>query len=86
MRISAAEYIEKGMEFEDMREFTEAINCYKQALKIDPRNLSAWIKIGELYSHTNNIDEAMTIFHKVLELDPTNRIALEYRRLFTEKC
>ena len=86
MNQSAEDHIQKGLEFEDNLEFTEAITCYKEALKIDPENLSTWIKIGELHSFTNDIDKAMQIFHKVLEIDPQNRIALEYRRLFGEKC
>ncbi|MHA1453841.1 MAG: tetratricopeptide repeat protein [Promethearchaeota archaeon] len=86
MSMTAADYIEKGMKFENDQEYYEAIHCYEKALESDPRNLTAWIKIGEIHSYTNDVDKAMDIFSKLLEIDPQNRIALEYRRLFGGKC
>ncbi len=86
MILTAEHYIEKGMEFEDNQEFYNAITCYEKAIEMEPENLTAMIKIGELYSYTHDIDKAMEIFNRVLQIDPKNRTALEYRLFFGEKC
>ena len=86
MALTAADYIEKGLEFEDSREYYEAIHCYEKALETDPRNLTAWVKIGEIHSYKNDLNKAMATFTKVLDINPQNRTALEYRRFFGEKC
>jgi len=86
MSTTAAKFIESGLEFEASQDYNEAIQSYEKALESDPRNLTAWVKIGEIHSYKNDIEKAMDIFTKVLEIDSTNRVALEYRRLFGEKC
>ena len=86
MNSTTAKYINKGIEYEENNEFHRAIEIYKKALEMEPNNLTALIKMGEIYSFINDIDRAMQIFTIVLDLDPKNRVALEYRRLFGEKC
>ena len=82
----ASNFIEEGLDYENDRDWYNAIESYEKALELDPKNLTAWIRNGELHSYLNRPDNAMDCFNKVLELDPENRIALEYRRVFGEKC
>jgi cytochrome c-type biogenesis protein CcmH/NrfG len=40
-----------------------------------PRNLDAWLTIGENFAKTNDRDKAKAAFRKVLEIEPGNTTA-----------
>ena len=44
----------------------------QDAVKQDPKNLRAWIELGNLMMDTQKFDEAVTAYSKALELDPKN--------------
>jgi len=48
------------------------IKTLKEILAKDPNNLTALIRLGNIYMDTNRFQEAIQYYSKVLELDPRN--------------
>jgi tetratricopeptide (TPR) repeat protein len=48
----------------------------KHALRINPRFVTAWLNLGNLYEDWGRADDARTAYEQVLHLDPTNGRAL----------
>jgi tetratricopeptide (TPR) repeat protein len=44
----------------------------KEAVKNDPKNAAAWIKLGNTYMDTRRFNEAIDAYSKALALDPKN--------------
>ena len=51
--------------------FKDAIKCFEQILKIDPRNSTSLSYIGNCLHKSNNITEAINYYRKALSTDPT---------------
>ena len=54
----------------------EAEKYYNQAIRIDPRFLEAYLKLGNLYREEDLYEKAATILRAALELDPQSKEAL----------
>jgi tetratricopeptide (TPR) repeat protein len=48
------------------------IRILNEAVKKDPRNLDAWIKLGNTMMDTSRFNEAILAYQKVLDIDPKN--------------
>ncbi|MHB8882915.1 MAG: tetratricopeptide repeat protein [Thermodesulfovibrionales bacterium] len=48
------------------------VKMLKEALAKDPKNLEAWIKLGNTTMDGNRFSEAVEAYQKALELDPKN--------------
>jgi tetratricopeptide (TPR) repeat protein len=53
-----------------------------EAIKLDPKNLNAYKLLGQIDDITGNSDEALKIWMKASELDPTNREILQHARMY----
>jgi len=53
-------------------EFTEKIDDLKEILRNDPKNLSAWLKLGRLYSDLGLTRDAIDAYNRYLTLQPDN--------------
>jgi tetratricopeptide (TPR) repeat protein len=51
---------------------SEALVCFDQAIKIDPRNFYAWQCRGYIFEQMGRLPEALVCFEKTIELDPNN--------------
>lgn len=47
-------------------------NLLRDIVKGDPKNLDAWIKLGNAYMDSNKFADAVEAYGKALELDPKN--------------
>ena len=54
-------------------EHDEALNLYREALKVDGESAQALMGIGFVLSRTNHDDEALDYFQKSFDLDPYNQ-------------
>jgi len=70
------EWIDKGSKYFDKGKFNEAINVYKKALNLEPKNVDVLIKIGLSYRHLEEYEIAIDYYDKVLEIEPDNKTAL----------
>lgn len=50
----------------------EEIRMLREAVGKDPKNVAAWIQLGNVQMDTNRFDEAIVSYQKALDLDPKN--------------
>lgn len=63
----------------EQQKFNESLREYKKAAELEPdynNNLSYLAKLGIIYNNIKSYEEAITIFQKVLEIDPKNSSTL----------
>ena len=68
------------------QEVASKIQTLKEILKKDPKNLPAWVELGNLYFDTNQPKEAIEAYSKYLAIKPDNAdvrtdMAIMYRNL-----
>ena len=56
-------------------EFEEAIRDCSKAIDLNPEYMRALMRRAELYEKTEKLDEALTDYQKILELDPSQHPA-----------
>ncbi|MBN8827495.1 MAG: tetratricopeptide repeat protein [Sphingobacteriia bacterium] len=71
----------KGFAHSNLKEYTEALKCYSEALSIDISNSSAWYNLGVTYTQMpgENEEKALHCYDKVLEISP-NRLDALYNK------
>jgi cytochrome c-type biogenesis protein CcmH/NrfG len=62
--------VQLGNIFFDAEQYTQAINWYEQALKINPNDSNVSTDLGVAYYYTNNPDRALAQFEHSLKVDP----------------
>lgn len=67
-----------GVVSEMERRYTDAYYNYKKALKYNPDDLSSLEALANLCERLGRKDEAFRTFHKIIEIDTTNAVALNY--------
>ncbi|MEO0216597.1 MAG: tetratricopeptide repeat protein, partial [candidate division WOR-3 bacterium] len=67
-----------GIVAELEQEFTQAYFYYKKSLSLDPRSLLSLNALANLCDRIGRKDEALRIFEKIIEIDTTDAIALNY--------
>ena len=50
----------------------DQVKLLKEALAMDPKNVNAWISLGNLMMDTSRFSEAIDAYEKALALDPKN--------------
>ena len=69
LNISGDKFYEKG-------ELQEAINEFKLALELDPKNVNVHNSLGVCYGLQSHYDSAIEAFHKAIAIDPGEYMAL----------
>ncbi len=76
---------ELGDFYQKEDKFPEAIGQYRQVLKIDPWNLSAKYKLGQVYQWNGNWQKALDLYEEVYNEDPVfGNVTLFYNQLARE--
>lgn len=70
------ELIEKGDIYFDEGKFNQALNLYKKALNVEPKNVDALICCGLCYRNLKDYDKAIEYYDNALEIEPDNKTAL----------
>ena len=70
--LNAWEWNNKGVALSRLGRYQEAIQCYDEALEIDPRHVNAWANKGAALSRLGRHAEALQCYDKALEIDPRN--------------
>lgn len=68
----AATRVELGDMYFDAGRFSEAVDWYQQALKIQPRNVNVSTDLGIAYYYLNDPDKALAQFDRSLAIEPTH--------------
>ena len=61
--------ITKAIFFVSLGNYTEAIVCFDEAIKIDENNADAWYNKGLALDDADNDDEAIVCYSKAIEIN-----------------
>jgi len=50
----------------------DTLKLAQEAVKADPKNVNAWIQLGNMLMDTSRFNEAVEAYQKALEIDPKN--------------
>ncbi len=78
-------YINLGLDSQVNGFYNEAIEYYKKAIEINPKNIEAYKKIGDCYDYNNQEDESIKYYKKAIEIDPNYKDAYNNIGLFYSK-
>ncbi len=72
-------YITDAQKLENEGRLTLAINSYKQAVEVDPKNPANYLALARLYIYTGSYADAVTQAENALLLNPNNDTAMALR-------
>jgi len=64
---------QKGKNFFEDGQYLEAVECYEQALLLNPNDPDLWNSKGLVLRVMGRYNEAIDCFNKSLEIDPRDR-------------
>lgn len=74
-RNSAEGYFNMAFANRMLKQLSLAISSYREAIRINPEFIDAYLNLGDVYLEMKNFSQAKVQFNKVLELDPENKHA-----------
>jgi tetratricopeptide (TPR) repeat protein len=83
--LSLKEIIHKGNEYFYKKEYDKAIECYDNAIEINPKTAYTWDQKSWTLVKLGRYDEAIKCCDKALELDPNNANAFYNRHVLRLK-
>ena len=66
-----------GVTLQLKENFNEALNSFKKALELKPKNLVTMNHIAECYERLKYFNDAKKYYNNVIEIEPNNKIALK---------
>jgi tetratricopeptide (TPR) repeat protein len=71
--------VTKGLELELDKKYEEAIQCYDEALKINPNDESVWENKADALGSLDKFEEAIQCYDEALKINPENDYALKMK-------
>jgi curved DNA-binding protein CbpA len=65
-------YVERGNGYFDLGEYPEAIDCYNNAIELNPNNDIAYYQRGVIYFQLEQYREAILDYNEAIRLNPNN--------------
>jgi Flp pilus assembly protein TadD len=62
--------IKKGIALGNQGKYDEAIKCFNDAIRLDPKNVDAWNNKGVTLVIQGKYDEALKAFDEAIRIDP----------------
>ena len=66
-----------GVTLQLKENFNEALDSFKKALELKPKNLATMNHIAECYERLKYFNDAKKYYNNVIEIEPNNKIALK---------
>lgn len=67
--------VKLGIDYQQIGEYDRAIECYQEALKMNPSLSVCWTNMGKAYREKGERQKAIDCFRKALEINPDNHQA-----------
>ena len=67
----AQTYISKGNALAKEKKYEEAIKEYEEALKLEPKNIKAYLSLGLIYANSGDLSKALHYAEKASQIDPS---------------
>lgn len=77
---NTASYTNRALAYFKLKKYEQAINDCKQALKLEPNNLKAHLRLAECYELTNKYEEAIRHVDCAIRIEPNNKVAQKIAR------
>ena len=74
---SAAVWNKMGIAYQMMFNLQEATRCYRESLRIEPKNPNVLNNLGTVYDSVNDYRSAVRMYHKALKIDPKSALVLK---------
>ena len=69
-RLSATDWIDKGLNFIDLGNYSSALNAFTKAIELYPKNFWSYFNRGFAYDMLGNQQQAINDYNKAIELAP----------------
>jgi tetratricopeptide (TPR) repeat protein len=69
----------KGQTLLNLNNLEEALDQFDEALRLDPRNIEAWIKRGTALERLQRVDEAITAYDQAIAVDGSTATAYLFK-------
>lgn len=69
-KLTYAEYLQQGIEYESKGEMGKAIDSYEKAARRDPKQYVSYSNLGTIYQKQKDFTKAEVSFKKALEINP----------------
>ena len=76
-QMSAAIWNKMGIAYQMMFNAKDAMRCYKESLKLNPRNSQVLNNLGTVYASLKEYGQADRMYRKALKIDPRSAITLK---------
>ena|GEM_PF-4924673 len=73
---NAVSIIGRGNDLKNNKKYEEAINAYKEAIRIAPKNYVPWSNMASMFEEQCKYEEAIECYDKVLEIVPNDSCTL----------
>jgi tetratricopeptide (TPR) repeat protein len=74
-RLDVADWVNKGLSLRALGRNDEAIDCFDNALDLDPACATAWLDKGVALGSTGRHEQSVSCYRRVVELDPRDVFA-----------
>ncbi|HLY42524.1 MAG TPA: tetratricopeptide repeat protein [Terracidiphilus sp.] len=74
---SAGVWNKMGIAYQMMFNQVDALRCYQESIKLDPKNPNVWNNMGTVYDSQHEYRQAVKMYHKALKLDPQLPLVLK---------
>ena len=71
------EWIEEGNRFGDLKQYSEALAAYEQAIRLDPNDAVAFATKGYALNRLKRFEEALAACEQAIRLDPNYAVAYQ---------
>jgi len=71
-RATLQKHINAGVDLQTRQLFDQALEEYKKALEMDPRNANVYVNIGTVYQTREDFEKAQESYNKALAIDPNS--------------
>lgn len=74
---SAAVWNKMGIAYQMMFNMSDASRCYRESLKLDPKDANVLNNMGTIYDSQKDFKSAVRMYHKALKVDPKSALVLK---------
>ena len=67
---SATNWLKKGNDWHQKQDYDKAIECYENAIRLNPKDADAYNNMGNAYNNKQDYDKAIEYYEKAIELNP----------------
>jgi tetratricopeptide (TPR) repeat protein len=78
----ASAYYSKGVLTMEQKQYDHALNCFQEAVSLDPEYEKAWVNLGSVWLAFNRHAEALDAFERAHELMP-NQVYPLFNRAYS---